>query len=624
MKTALSNFLVSAKIIFIASIFSVLQFSEAAGQNITVAGYDIEITGEMNGFNIDLKVKEIEKDLEVLTITLNSADPSAPPPFSLKWALPSHNIAGFWSVTTGYRKTVSASWSPSRVSSMLARSAPVFALFGNNNENRLNVSVSDALNNVQMSCGLMEEDARVYSQVDFFTEKHGKLKQYTVELRFDKRNIPFSMALQEVPVWWASFPGYEPAHVPEIAGMPMYSTWYSYHQNVSADALLKEAEVARALGFKAIIVDDGWQTLDSNRGYAYTGDWQPERIPNMKQFVDGLHEMDMKILLWYAVPFMGEKAKNFEQFKGKYLRYWNGQGAYVLDPRYPEVREYIIDIYRKALIEWNLDGFKLDFIATFTADKETVLDISDGRDFASVNEAADKLMTDIMAELTKIKPDIMIEFRQPYVGPLMRKYGNIFRVGDCPNVAVRNRIGTVDLRLLSGNTAVHSDMIMWHYGESVETAALQFLNILFAVPQVSVRLEDIPKNHFEMVKFLTGYWNENRAIFLNGTFEALYPLANYPIISGQSETKKIFSVHIEHLIQLYNEVKLKKFDIVNAKTTNNIVFNARQNIGNFKYAVFDCMGRIVRNGNIELNKGVHSLTVPPSGIISFTRIGEKK
>ena len=53
----------------------------------------------------------------------------------------------------------------------------------------------------------------------------------------------------------------------------------------------------------------------------------------------------------------------------------------------------------------------------------------------------------------------MIEFRQSYIGPAIRKYGNIFRAGDCPADILSNRIHTIDLRLTSGSTAVHSDML---------------------------------------------------------------------------------------------------------------------------------------------------------------------
>jgi len=49
------------------------------------------------------------------------------------------------------------------------------------------------------------------------------------------------------------------------------------------------------MGFDSIIVDDGWQTLDTARGYAFTGDWQPERMPDMKGFVDGCHRLGVKL-----------------------------------------------------------------------------------------------------------------------------------------------------------------------------------------------------------------------------------------------------------------------------------------------------------------------------------------
>ncbi|NIO10738.1 MAG: alpha-galactosidase, partial [Deltaproteobacteria bacterium] len=89
---------------------------------------------------------------------------------------------------------------------------------------------------------------------------------------------------------------------------------------------------------------------------------------------------------------------------------------------------------------------------------------------------------------------------------LMRKYGNMFRAADCPNMAVINRARTTDIRLLCGNTAVHSDMYMWHRDDPVEKAALQILNVLFSVPQLSVRLDSVPEEHIRMIKFWTEYW----------------------------------------------------------------------------------------------------------------------
>ena len=52
----------------------------------------------------------------------------------------------------------------------------------------------------------------------------------------------------------------------------------------------------------------------------------------------------------------------------------------------------------------------------------------------------------------------------------------MFRVGDCPNNFVKNRVGITDLRMLSGQSAVHSDMLMWHPEESPENCAIQMEN----------------------------------------------------------------------------------------------------------------------------------------------------
>lgn len=42
--------------------------------------------------------------------------------------------------------------------------------------------------------------------------------------------------------------------------------------------------------------------------------------------------------------------------------------------------------------------------------------------------------------------------------------------------------------MTSGDTAVHSDMLMWHRDDRDEAVALQLLSVAFAVPQISVRL----------------------------------------------------------------------------------------------------------------------------------------
>jgi hypothetical protein len=59
---------------------------------------------------------------------------------------------------------------------------------------------------------------------------------------------------------------------------------------------------SRQAGNSTTPLQDRPELEDSGRGYAYTGDWEPERMPDMKGFVDGCHKFGIKVVLWYAVP----------------------------------------------------------------------------------------------------------------------------------------------------------------------------------------------------------------------------------------------------------------------------------------------------------------------------------
>lgn len=268
-----------------------------------------------------------------------------------------------------------------------------------------------------------------------------------------------------------------------------------------------------------------------------------------------------------------------------------------------------------------VDGFKLDFIGRFVADDSTALTARDGRDFASVNEATDRLMSDIMAELRDLNPDVMIEFRQPYIGPLMRKCGNMFRAGDAPNSGIANRVRVVDLRLLSGGTAVHSDMIMWHYDEPVESAALQLLNVLFSVPQISVRLEDIPDDHREMVRFWNAYWLENRALLLDGRFEAASPLANYPVVRASDGRHQIIAAYTAAAIPMDGSRGASRIDVVNAAGSRRVVLDVGTELGEYAFRVLDARGVEVAAGATALTAGAHGFDVPVGGLLRLERVG---
>ncbi|HKH92539.1 MAG TPA: glycoside hydrolase family 36 protein [Gemmatimonadaceae bacterium] len=583
-----------------------------------VAGLDVGVHGDLNGFTLGWTTRRLADDVEIATITLRRADAAPPPRFSLKWRIPSHDMMGNWASGRGLNKTIRPDWAGSRLhTSMFSQQAPVMTLFTNDGTNVLTFALSDALNTIVMGTGVREEDGWSYNEVSFFTEPHKRLSEYTTELRIDRRRVPYFTALDDVSGWWARLPGYAPTTAPEGAKTPVYSTWYNYHQSVESGELLRELAIAKPMGMGIIIVDDGWQTLDTRRGYAFTGDWEPQRMPNMRAFVDSAHKLGVKVMLWYAVPFVGKNSKAAARFKDKALRFDERLGTYVVDPRYPEVRRYLIDTYARAIRDWGIDGFKLDFIERFAADQTTVLTAENGRDYASVNEATDRMMTDIMSELRRMKPDVMVEFRQAYIGPLIRKYGNMLRASDSPNNYVGNRVKIVDVRLLSGTTPVHADMVMWHPTEPPEIAAFQLNNVLFSVPQVSVKLGASSPAHREMIRHYLEYWKANRELLIGGRFEAFQPNANYPMVVGYDSQKQIVGLYEDLVVRLDAHRPRGKIDVVNGKSTPTVVISVPDGLGTYRYTVTDCRGRIVRRGVTRLSRGLHEFEVPVSGILAL-------
>jgi len=228
-------------------------------------------------------------------------------------------------------------------------------------------------------------------------------------------------------------------------------------------------------------------------------------------------------------------------------------------------------------------------------------------------------MTDIMGRLKEKNPEILIEFRQPYIGPLMRKYGNMLRAADCPNMATINRVRTTDTRLLGGNSAIHADMLMWHPDDNVEHAALQILNIMFSVPQISVRLNEIPQQHKDMIAFWMQYWNENQEILMKGGFMAHKPDELYPLLQTENEQKTIFGLYGDEIIETKNIQGKEAIDIINARNKTQVIFLNDEKLGFYQMQVFDCMGALVNERKIMMKKGAVVIDVPASGLVRLIK-----
>ncbi len=561
-----------------------------------------------NGFKASYTEEKLSDGITLIRLSAKNDKPDKLE-LRLEWKTPDIGVNVCYSPMGYTRRHIRPDWG-GYVSSCAMSSAPVYSNIGYDDTNRMTLGCSDAKNRVSFRSSVVEETAELVNTVQINVDC--AVSDYYAELRIDTRPLPFYKCVEEVSKWWETFDGYEPAEVPETARSPLYSAWYSFHQQIDIPKIVEECRFFAELGCKSIIVDDGWQTDDNSRGYAYCGDWEPTpvKVPDMKAFVDAVHETGMKFVLWYSVPFVGRYSRAYERFKDKFLEgEWNN--TFTLDPRYPEVREYLIGLYRQAVLDWGLDGFKLDFIDSFRQSTT----VKDGMDYVSVYDAVDRLMKDVMSELKKLNPDILIEFRQSYMGPLMRSFGNMIRSADCPNDSFSNRLNTLSLRMTSGNTAVHSDMVMWNYDEPVEEAAYQLTNVLFSVPQISVLHDRMPESHAKMVKSYLTFWEKYREVLLDG--EMLYKnyAADFVYVSsrkGETQVGAVYSGRIAYIEQPTDEIVL-----VNASPEREVIIDSAP-AGKYSYTVCDCMGEEVGRGECELGSLV-MIPAPVNGRVTLVR-----
>lgn len=510
---------------------------------------------------------------EVISIVMDAPQPCAPARFNVYFTFPQKGVFNTWTSDVSCGTHLDPFWGGSNNSSALAFRMPLYEYFDDNNTNCLTIACSESFRRVEAALGVMEEGCDICSELRFFREAEAPMSHYETKILLDGRRVFWGKTIQDGVKWMMEEKGLQALEAPEAAFEPLYSTWYQFHQNVTDKAVAEECKLAAELGMKTVILDDGWQTDDGNRGYAFCGDWKPtpKKFPDMASHVAAVHKLGMKYMIWYSVPYVGFNSEAYAKFEGKYLYNEHGMGCSVLDPRFPEVREHLVNLYVNALKDWNLDGFKLDFIDSFglRGEDPAVKENYAGRDIMNVNEAVNVLMKEVSSALKAIKPDILLEFRQQYIGPAIRQYGNMFRAADCPGNAKDNRMRIASLRLTSGTTAVHSDMIEWNLKETPENVGRAIINAIFGVIQYSAMLRDIPQEHLEVMQKWIAFADEHRETLLHSEFRPHHPELGYPVIEAESDTERIVAVYQDNVV-VEAAPRGKRLYILNASGSESI------------------------------------------------------
>ena len=502
-----------------------------------------------------------------------------------------------------------------RFSSMLSSNAPVTCYFDGADTNRYCWALSECGKLVELKNSLRDQTGSLQLQFSFGTRQFTGRYETEITLYIDTRPVPLRSAVAGVASWWTGDCGMTPMQVPDGAREPLYSFWYSYHQEVNEADVEAECRRAKDLGFSLCIVDDGWQTEVNTGGYPYCGDWLPApgKFPDMAAHVRRVHDVGMKYILWYSVPLIGYRSAHYERFKTMLLRDEPGLSAGILDPRYRETRAFLVQTLQKALTEWKLDGFKLDFIDSWRESSSNA-PYNERMEIPALQDAVDVCMREIEQTLTRIKPDILVEFRQSYIGPHMKRFGNMFRVGDCAGDYLKNRASILDLRMLMGDQAVHSDMLMMAPFEDPRTNALQIISCMFGVLQFSGRLERLDERTLRMSRFWLAFLKEHQTLLQSKNLTAYE--AHLLYTWAKAAENDACAVGVYAVDKVVRPDAAAAIYIANGCMGERVFLELH---GAYRVRVFDCFGDIC--GSFEKTfAGVEQLAVPVGGLIEMRKI----
>ncbi|MFF2143708.1 glycoside hydrolase family 36 protein [Kitasatospora sp. NPDC058190] len=516
----------------------------------------------------------------------------------IEWRVPCVDATAFWTPEPRGTGWLPAAWSAPRRTG-LAAGAPIAALVGTGDVALCAFAAERP--DVLAGAGVVEETG----EFRFWAQAEGRLT-----VRIDTSGRHFARCLADLAAWWGSG---RTADIPEAARRPAYSTWYSMHQDITPEGVETQAALGKQLGLDVIIVDDGWMTADRTRGYAHCGDWEPVSLPDTAAHVRRVHELGVRYLLWYALPFIGKDSAAYRKIGHHALADVAHLGAIVADPRYPEVRDFLTERLARAVEEWGMDGLKIDFVDWFVRAEPPAA--GPEADCAGVDEGVERLLAAIRGRITAADPEAMVEHRQPYVSPGLWPYVTMIRATDCPLGPQENRQRTVDLRLAAGPVPVHSDMLMWHPAEPPEQIACHLINVLFSVPQVSVDLAAQSTAQRETIAFWLGVFRAHLDTLQLGELRPARPDLGYPMVTALGAGTVVVARYAALPVDAAG-TGWRTLMVANADADPDVRLTGGS--GTAAVTVQDARGRIVRQGEVELDRA-QEIPVPRGGLLTLRR-----
>ena len=143
----------------------------------------------------------------------------------------------------------------------------------------------------------------------------------------------------------------------------IYNTWLYKFTNVDFDDLVKQADIAKDLGFEYFAIDAGWFGEEGKTWVETVGDWFESPATGfkgkMKEFSSYVRSLGLKFGLWVEPERASSGSNNFNRNPEHYI-----SEDHLSDYANPQVVEKLFSIICRLVDTYNIEYFKFDFNRT--------------------------------------------------------------------------------------------------------------------------------------------------------------------------------------------------------------------------------------------------------------------
>jgi len=160
-------------------------------------------------------------------------------------------------------------------------------------------------------------------------------------------------------------------------------------------------------------------------------------------------------------------------------------------------------------------------------------------------------------------------------------------------------------------------MLMWHPDATAQAAAAQLTAVLYAVPQISVRLDTLADRHRDVLEFWLGVVARWRPVLQFGRLRTGGAAERFGWARADDERTTFLTTWSDGLLRVDDDVA-GELVIVNARAHDGVVVTGLPD-GSSALVVHGCDGRVLLEDRAELGPGPVRIDVPAQGLSVLTR-----